>query len=86
VATVNCLIVRAFGRQLDLLRSEASRIAKGGKIDWWVDRTDTGVCFCFENLEAKAAFASICQNFGVQHLEGQSETRDRRSPALSSSL
>jgi hypothetical protein len=85
VARANCLIVRAFGRQLDLLRSEASRIAKGGKIDWWVDRTDTGVCFCFENGEAKAAFASICQNLGVQHLEGQNETRGR-SPALSSSL
>jgi len=66
----NCLIVRAAGRQLDNLRSEASRIAKGHKIDWWVDHIDKGTCFCFEDAAAKKAFASVCQNFGVQHLEG----------------
>jgi hypothetical protein len=65
----NCLIVRAFGRELDNLRFEASRIAKGSKMDWRVERTDKGACFCFEGLEAKTAF-SICQNFGVQHLDG----------------
>jgi hypothetical protein len=65
----NCLIVRAFGRELDNLRSEASRIAKGSKMDWWVERTDKGACICFEGLEAKTAL-SICQNFGVQHLDG----------------
>jgi hypothetical protein len=36
----------------------------------WVERTDKGACFCFEDLEAKTAFVSICQNFGVQHLDG----------------
>jgi hypothetical protein len=70
VATANCLIVRAFGRQLDELRSEASRIAKRGRFDWWVERTDKGACFSFESSEAEAAFASMCQNVGVQHLEG----------------
>jgi hypothetical protein len=70
MSKANCLIVRAFGRQLDNLRSEASRIAKGSKVDWWVERTDKGACFCFEDLEAKTAFVSICQNFGVQHLDG----------------
>ena len=63
----NCLIVRAFGGVLDQLRSEASRIAKGGHADWWVERTDKGICFCFENAEAKNAFVSICENLGVQH-------------------
>jgi hypothetical protein len=37
-------------------------------MDWWVERTDKGACFCFEDLEAKTAFVSICQNFGLQHL------------------
>lgn len=70
MAQDNCLIVRAFGRQLDLLRDEASRIAKGSRVDWWVNRTDKGACFCFEDTAAKAAFASICSNFGVQHHDG----------------
>ena len=70
MAKDNCLIVRAFGRQLDLLRGEASRIAKGSKVDWWVDRTDNGTSFCFEDAKAKAVFASVCTNFGVQHHDG----------------
>jgi hypothetical protein len=61
--------------QLDNLRSEASRLAKGSKMDWWVERTDKGACFCFEDLEAKTAFVSICQNFGVQHLDGRTNSR-----------
>lgn len=38
----NCLIVHAAGRQLDFLRGEAFRIAKGNKIGWWTDRADVG--------------------------------------------
>jgi hypothetical protein len=34
MSKANYLIVRAFGRQLDNLRSEASRLAKGSKMDW----------------------------------------------------
>lgn len=64
-----CLIVRAGGRQLDELRSEASRIAKVRKIDWWVDRSDKGTCVCFEDSEAKQEFASLCTNYGVQHVD-----------------
>jgi hypothetical protein len=62
----NCLIVRVAGRQLDLLRGEASRIAKGSKIDWWIDRADIGTRFCFEDAQAKKVFASICENLAVQ--------------------
>ena len=62
-----CLIVRAAGRQLDELRSEASRLTKGNKFDWWVERTDKGACFCFEADEVKARFISFCENLGVQH-------------------
>ena len=65
----NCLIVRAAGRQLDELRSEASRIAKRKKIDWWADRSDKGTCFCFEDPDAKQAFVSFCTNLGVQHID-----------------
>jgi hypothetical protein len=67
MAEANCLIVRAFGQLLDALRSEASRIAKGGKVDWWVERTDKGVCFCFEDEETKNSFVSVCENLGVHH-------------------
>ncbi|MET4716167.1 hypothetical protein ABIF63_000270 [Bradyrhizobium japonicum] len=61
----NCLIVHAVGRQLDLLRGEASRIAKESKVDWWIDRADVGAAFCFENAKAKEAFALTCDDFGV---------------------
>jgi hypothetical protein len=66
----NCLIVRAVGRQLDLLRGEASRIAKGNKVDWWIDRADVGTRFCFEDAKAKEAFASTCDNFGIPCQDG----------------
>lgn len=67
----NCLIVRAAGRQLDLLRGEASRIAKGTKVDWWIDRTDIGVQFCFENSTATEAFGAACTNLGIEYRETQ---------------
>ena len=70
MAKENCLIVRAAGRQLDLLRGEASRIAEGKKIDWWIDRADIGARFCFEDSEAKKTFETACENLGVQYQEG----------------
>jgi hypothetical protein len=69
MAETNCVIVRTAGRQLDELRSQASRIAKGKKIDWWVDRSDNGTCFCFEDPDAKQDFVSFCTNLGVQHID-----------------
>lgn len=65
----NCLIVRAAGRQLDLLRAEASRIAKGNKVDWWIDRGEVGTRFCFEDSQATKTFATACENLGVQYLD-----------------
>jgi hypothetical protein len=61
----NCLIVRAAGRQLDLLRGEASRIAKGSNVDWWIDQAEIGTRFCFEDAKAKESFALACDNFGI---------------------
>jgi hypothetical protein len=66
----NCLIVRAAGRQLDLLRGEASRIAKGSNVDWWVDQAQVGTRFCFEDLKAKESFALACNNFGIPCQDG----------------
>ena len=66
----NCLIVRASGRQLDLLRGEASRIAKGNKVDWWIDRIEVGARFCFDDSKAKDAFAITCGNFGIPCRDG----------------
>ncbi|WP_092229275.1 hypothetical protein [Bradyrhizobium sp. Gha] len=61
----HCLIVHAAGRQLDLLRGEASRLVKGSKLGWSTDRADVGTRFCFEDAEVKKAFAIVCDNFGV---------------------
>ncbi|MBR0712656.1 hypothetical protein [Bradyrhizobium liaoningense] len=61
----NCLIVFAAGRQLDLLRGEASRIAKEHKVEWHIDRADIGARFCFEDAKARQAFALTCDNFGI---------------------
>ncbi len=49
----NCLIVHAAGKQLDLLRGEASRIAKGSKVDWSIDRADVGTRFCLKMRRQK---------------------------------
>jgi hypothetical protein len=69
VQMADCVIVRAYGRQLDQLRGEASRIARGSKIDWWIERDHDGARFCFENAETKKTFASICENLAVQCIE-----------------
>ncbi|BAR62106.1 hypothetical protein ACVIWV_002997 [Bradyrhizobium diazoefficiens] len=66
----NCLIVHVAGRQLDLLRGEASRIAKDSKLDWWIDHADVGTRFCFEDAKAKETFALTCDNFGVPCRDG----------------
>jgi hypothetical protein len=66
----NCLIVVAAGRQLDLLRGEASRIAKGAKADWWIDRAEVGTRFCFEDAKAKESFALTCDSFGIPCKDG----------------
>ena len=70
VAKANCLIVRAAGRQLDLLRGEASRIAKGAKADWWIDHVEVGKRFCFEDAEAKESFALACDSIGIPCRDG----------------
>lgn len=70
MAETECLTVRAAGRQLDELRSEASRIAKGSKVDWWVERTGKGTTFCFEGSGLRSRLAAFCDNFGVPHQDG----------------
>jgi len=60
-----CLIVRAAGKRLDLARGEASRIAKGSKLTWWTERAEVGVRFCFEDKDAKNAFAAYCDDLGI---------------------
>jgi len=61
----NFLIVKAAGRQLDLLRGEASRIAKESKGGWWIEHVDAGKRFWFEDANARDEFAVICDSFGV---------------------
>ncbi|MET4719250.1 hypothetical protein ABIF63_003356 [Bradyrhizobium japonicum] len=66
----HCLIVHAAGKQLDLLRGEASRIAKVSQLGWSTDRAETGTRFCFEDAKAKNEFAVLCDNFGVASKHG----------------
>ena len=65
----NCLWVRAYGRALDQLRGEASRIAHDRNVDWWAEAGDRGIRFCFEDSESKKAFASICKNLNIEYAE-----------------
>ncbi len=66
----NFLIVKAVGRQLDLLRGEASRLAKESKGGWWIEHVDAGKRFWFEDAKAKDEFAQICDSFGVPSRHG----------------
>jgi len=68
--TENYLIVFAAGRRLDLLRGEASRIAKENKVAWYTDRAEVGTRFCFEDAKAKEAFARTCDKFGISCRDG----------------
>jgi hypothetical protein len=38
-------------------------------VDWWVEHGDNGTRFCFEEAEAKKAFASICENLAIPCME-----------------
>jgi len=55
----NCLIILAAGKQLDLLRGEASRTAKSNNVDWWIDRAEVGTRFCFEDAMRKSHSLSL---------------------------
>lgn len=74
----NCVIVRAYGRLLDQLRAEASRVSRGHKADWWIEHGDKGVRFCFEDAEAKKAFASICENLAISYTEAETGDPNQR--------
>jgi hypothetical protein len=70
MAKLTCVTVRAAGRHSDVLRSEASHIAKSSNADWWVERSDKGTCFFFEDASSKKQFANFCEKIGVPHAEG----------------
>ncbi|WP_369722021.1 MULTISPECIES: hypothetical protein [unclassified Bradyrhizobium] len=59
----NCLIVRAYGRKLDQLRGEVSRIIGGSS------KLTRARDFRFEDAAAKKSFALICENFAVPCLD-----------------
>ncbi|MCS3758738.1 hypothetical protein [Bradyrhizobium centrosematis] len=65
MGTENYVIVFAAGKQLDLLRGEASRIAKAAKAGWWTDWAEVGTKFCFEDAKARNSFALACDGFGI---------------------
>ena len=66
----NCLIVRAAGKQLDLFRGEASRIAQGANVGWWTGRAGVGTKFCFEDSKSKERFALTCDSLGITCQDG----------------
>ena len=65
----NSLIVKAYGRRLDELRSAASRITRDQKFDWSVEGTDKGVRFSFEDARSKNIFAAFCTDLGVSYID-----------------
>lgn len=65
----NGLIVKAYGRQLDELRSAASRIARDHKFDWSVEAVDHGSRFDFEDAATKKTFAAFCKDLGLSYID-----------------
>lgn len=65
----HCVIVRAHGRELARLRGDASRVARERKTDWWVEATDKGTAFCFEDANAKTSFSAVCEKDSIQFTE-----------------
>ena len=61
----NSLIVHVAGRQLDVLREEATRLAKANKGEWWIERAKVGSRFWFEKEKAVEDFVRICEAFGL---------------------
>lgn len=64
-----CIVVRAYGRELDRLRTYAARIARDQKSDWWVGTTEKGKAFCFEHPNAKASFSAACERDSIEFTE-----------------
>ena len=61
----NSLIVKAYGLQLDELRSEASRITRDHGFKWSAETPDRGFRFSFTDSASKNDFAAFCSDLGV---------------------
>jgi len=61
----NSLIVKAYGMQLDELRSEASRITRDHGFKWSAETPDSGFRFSFTDSASKNDFAAFCSDLGV---------------------
>jgi hypothetical protein len=68
--TESCLIVFAAGKQLDLLRGEASRIAKRNNVDWWSRSCSDRPALLLCGFEREKNFALTCDNFGISCRDG----------------
>ena len=64
------LIVHAIGRRLDVLREEATRLAKVNKGGWWIERAEVGSRFWFEKEKAVEDFARFCEGSGISCRKG----------------
>jgi hypothetical protein len=67
--TTNYVVVKAYGRQLDELRGEASRISRDRKVDWSIEAVEKGARFGFDDTESKASFISFCRNLGLSYAD-----------------
>jgi hypothetical protein len=65
----HCVEVRARGAKLDQLRGEAYRVACDNKTDWWAEASDKATKFCFDNANAQASFAAVCDREKVQYTQ-----------------
>ena len=67
VRMTHCVIVRAYGKELDYLRGGASRIARSARIDWWTEPRELGTAFCFETANTRTLFCAVCVRLGVNY-------------------
>jgi hypothetical protein len=68
------IIVKAYGRQLDELRSAAYRLA-GGNFDWLLEAPDEAARFSFDDAKSKDAFVSYCKELGLPWRDGDAPRR-----------
>ncbi len=62
-----CVVVRAYGKELDRLRGEAYRVSRDAKADWYAEPRALGTAFCFESANAMTRFCAICAQENVSY-------------------
>ncbi len=68
---IDCVIVRASGRQLDHLREESSRIARKNKVDWSIERGSEGRIFLQGHRGEEGIRLDLRRDFAVSYRDAK---------------